>query len=261
MKPSDILFEKQGPIAIATLNRPKVLNAFRQQTFQDLFAILEAVKHDDDVRVLIITGQGRAFCAGEDLAELSQSLDTVSEHEARGLLETFQRVTRELTEHPKIMIAALNGLAVGFGAELAIASDVRIASETASFTFAEAKRGLFQTNGVMYLLPRLIGVGRAASMFLTAEKCSVTRALEYGLVTQVVAPEALLETAKQLAKQIAGNAPISVRLIKQVLRQSTTLEDALQLEVNGMLECLYSEDLREGTRAFLEKRVPVYVGK
>jgi enoyl-CoA hydratase/carnithine racemase len=163
---------------------------------------------------------------------------------------------------PKIIISAINGLAVGVGVEIALASDIRIASSDASFSFTEAKRGLFQTNGVMFLLPRLIGAGRAAHIMLTGETVLASRALEYGMVTSVVQPNELLHAAREIAATIAANAPISVRLVKQVLQQSleSTLEQALALETAGMLECLASQDLLEGTQSFIEKRMPVYRG-
>jgi enoyl-CoA hydratase/carnithine racemase len=259
----DIRYEKKAGYALATFHRPDILNAFREQTFKDLFAILEDVQHDPDVRVLILTGQGRAFSSGADLSELGDNLLHATLPEQRATLEIYQDLTRAMVRHPKIIISALNGLAVGVGAEIALASDVRIASENASLMFAEVKRGLFQTNGVMFLLPRLIGAGRATQLMLTGEKLTASEALEYGVITRLVKSEALLDTAIGLARMIANNAPISVRLVKEVMRQSleSTLETVLDLETKGMLECLASQDLVEGTRAFLESREPVYQGK
>jgi enoyl-CoA hydratase/carnithine racemase len=256
----DLEYSKKDGIAVATLNRPESLNAFRQQTFADLNAVLEDVRTDEGVRVLILTGNGRAFSAGADLKEMGASMLTSSLDEQRKNLETYQNLTRTMLALPKTIICAVNGLAVGVGVEIALASDIRIASSDASFTFAEAKRGLFQTNGVMFLLPRLIGAGRAAHIMLTGERVLADRALEYGMVTQVVEPDELENAAREIASTIAANAPISVRLVKQVLQQSLegTLEQSLDLETAGMLECLASQDLIEGTTAFIEKRNPVY---
>ena len=130
-------------------------------------------------------------------------------------------------------------------------------------SFAEVKRGLFETNGVMYFLPRLVGLGRAMEMLLTGEKVSSHKALEAGLVTRVVPQDDLVEVAMGMARTIASNAPISVRLVKQVMQRSLDLdlEAVMQLEVDGMMECLTSKDLREGMQAFIEKRAPVYTGK
>ena len=257
---TDLEYSKNNGIAVATLNRPDSLNAFRQQTFTDLNAVLEDVRTDEAMRVLILTGNGRAFSAGADLKELGASILTSSLEDQRKNLEMYQSLTRTMLALPKTIVCAVNGLAVGVGVEIALASDIRIASSDASFTFAEAKRGLFQTNGVMFLLPRLIGAGRAAHIMLTGERVLADRALEYGMVTQVVEPDHLENVALELARTIAANAPISVRLVKQVLQQSLegTLEQSLELETAGMLECLASQDLIEGTTAFIEKRIPVY---
>jgi enoyl-CoA hydratase/carnithine racemase len=263
MKLVDLEYTKKDGVAIATLNRPESLNAFRQQTFLDLNAVLEDVRSDEGVRVLVLTGNGRAFSSGADLKEMGSSILTSSLEDQRKNLETYQNLTRTMLALPKTIISAVNGLAVGVGVEIALASDIRIASSDASFTFAEAKRGLFQTNGVMFLLPRLIGAGRAAHIMLTGERVLADRALEYGMVTEVVEPSKLENAARAIAQTIAANAPISVRLVKQVLQQSLegTLEQSLDLETAGMLECLASQDLIEGTQSFIEKRAPVYQGR
>jgi enoyl-CoA hydratase/carnithine racemase len=264
MNLTDILYQKGDGVAVATLNRRESLNAFRQKMFADMYAVLEDVRNDETVRVLILTGNGRAFSAGVDLAEMNESLAEESSPQAqRKSLETFQNLTREMLALPKIIISAVNGLAVGVGVEVALASDIRLGSVNSSFTFAEAKRGLFQTNGVMFLLPRLIGFGRATHLMLSAEKLLPERALEYGLITELYEPQDLLPAALRLAGRIVNNAPISVKLIKQVAQQSleATLEETLEFETRGMLECLASQDLHEGTQAFLEKRQPRYEGK
>jgi enoyl-CoA hydratase/carnithine racemase len=261
---NDILYEKNEGVAVATFNRPDSLNAFRQATFQELREVIQDVRTDDAVRVLVLTGRGRAFSAGIDLKETAHlSGDAVPLRPARDLLLMLQDITRCLANHPKIIIAAVNGIAVGVGAELSIASDIRIAAETATFAFAEVRRGLFETNGVMYYLPRLVGLGRAMEMLLTGDKISASEALEAGLVTHVVRQDHLVEFAVNVARTIAANAPISVRLVKQVMRRTydLDLEAVMQLEVDGMLECLASEDLQEGIQAFIEKRTPVYSGK
>lgn len=261
---TDFVYEKQGAVAIARVNRPDRLNAFRKHTYQELRDILREVREDDSVRSLIITGTGRAFTAGDDLKELSDSLMGAPDlRESLDTLKALQDITRQIVNHPKIIIAAVNGLAVGFGSELAIASDIRIASEKASFSFAEVRRSLFVTNGVIYLLPRLIGQGRALQYMLTGEPITASEALNYGLVTSVVPEETLLDKALSVANTISSNAPISVRLLKKYLRsgQDLDIETVMQLEIDGMLECLASEDLVEGTKAFLESRPPKYSGR
>lgn len=264
METSDILFEKRGHVALATFHRPEALNAFRQATLRDFISILDEVEADPSVRVLVLTGTGRAFSAGIDLKEIGQS----AEH-APALkqiytdLQTTQDVTRRMVRMPKVILSAVNGLAVGIGVEIGLASDIRLAAESATFTFAEVKRALFETNGVMYILPRLVGQGRALHMLLTGETIAAREALSAGLVTRVLPQEQLLDAALEIANTIAANAPLSVRLVKQVMQRTydLDLEAVMQLEVDGMLQCYNSEDLLEGIRSFVEKRPPNYQGR
>lgn len=264
MQFQDILYEKDAGVAIATFNRPDALNAFHQAMVGEFLRILDDVQTDSTIRVLILMGKGRAFSAGIDLEEMSHLYsDPIPVKQARDFLWVLQDVTRRMVQHPKIIISAINGVAVGLGVELALSSDIRIAAESATFAFPEVKRGLFETNGVMYFLPRLVGLGRAVEMMLTGDKISALDALTTGLVTHLVPPDQLLEQAMTLARRIAANAPISTRLVKQVARRAydLDLEAILHMEVDGMLECLGSSDLKEGTRAFVEKRPPVYTGE
>lgn len=261
---TDILFQSQENIAVITFNRPDVLNIFRRSMFQKLIDLFDIIEKDDNIRVVLLTGAGRAFSAGIDLDEVSHLFNgTMTMEQARSELDEMQELTRRMVNLTKPIISAINGVAVGVGAEIAISSDIRIASQMASFEFAEVKRGLFETNGVMHRLPRLIGMGRAAQVMLTGEKVSAKSALEMGLVTRVVPSEMLIIEAMKLAHTLAANAPISIRLVKQVLNKSydLDLESVMQLETEGTLNCLASDDLREGVRAFLEKREPMYKGK
>jgi len=264
MELNDILFEKKDSIAVATFNRPAVLNAFRQATLREFISILDDVKADDTVRVLIITGNGRAFSAGIDLKEMAYpSSDSLLLKQAYDELQAIQDVTRRMVHLPKIIIAAVNGIAVGIGVETALASDIRLAADKATFAFTEVKRALFETNGVMYILPRLVGQGRAMQMLLTGEMVLAQDVLSAGLVTRVVAKDQLMMYAMDRAHTIAANAPLSVRLVKKTMQRTydLDLEAVMQLEVDGMIQCFRSEDLVEGFNAFLEKRSPVYKGK
>jgi enoyl-CoA hydratase/carnithine racemase len=264
MELRDILYEKNDGIAIATFNRPAILNAFRQATLREFKSILDDVKADNAVRVLIITGNGRAFSAGIDLKEMANaSSDVRTLKQEYDELQAIQDVTRRMVHLPKIIIAAVNGIAVGIGVETALASDIRLAADNATFAFTEVKRALFETNGVMYILPRLVGLGRAMQMLLTGEMVLAQDALNAGLVTRVVAQEQLMEYAIDMARTIATNAPLSVRLVKQTMQKTydLDLEAMMQLEVDGMMQCYRCEDLIEGFNAFLEKRPPVYKGK
>jgi enoyl-CoA hydratase/carnithine racemase len=261
---TDILFQSQENIAVITFNRPDVLNAFKRSMFQQLLGMLNTIANDDSIRVALITGAGRAFSAGIDLKELSHLFDgSTAAEQARAELDEMQELTRRMVNLRKPIISAIGGVAVGVGAEIAIASDIRIAAESAYFQFAEVKRGIFETNGVMHRLPRLIGIGRAAHVMMTGERISAQSAFEMGLVTKVTSTETILQEGMDIARTLAGNAPISVRLIKEVLQRSydLDLEAVMQLETEGTLECFASEDMREGVKAFLEKRVPIYKGK
>jgi enoyl-CoA hydratase/carnithine racemase len=259
----DFVVDDDG-IAVVTFNRPALLNACRARTRAELRAVFEHVRTERAVRVLILTGAGRAFSSGQDLVELGELLVTVDDATDHALqhLQELQDLTSSLLGIGKPVIAALNGVAVGLGAELALACDVRLASTAAKIGFVEAQRGLFETNGVMYLLPRIVGHGRAAELLLTGDLLDALEAERIGLVGRVVAPEALLDEAKGLARRIAANAPISVRLIKEVLRETydRSLPEIMQLEMDGMLACLRSNDLRHGVEAFLAKRRPSYRG-
>jgi enoyl-CoA hydratase/carnithine racemase len=163
---------------------------------------------------------------------------------------------------PKPIIAALNGYAVGAGAEIAIASDIRIASEKATFEFAEVKVGLFETNGVTYLLPRIIGHGRARELMLTGRRIDAHEALSIGLVSKVVAAESLMDETMKTANRMTTHAPVSMALVKECLNRSgeIALADALVYETEAMMACAMTADAREGATAFMEKRTPRFRG-
>jgi enoyl-CoA hydratase/carnithine racemase len=270
MELSDILYETDGAVAVARFNRPDRLNAFRMQTFSELEAILDEVASNDEIRVLVLTGEGRAFSAGVDLKEMAEGEESETaappHHTLRLLredLHRYQELTRRLIHYPKTIMAAINGVAVGVGAEVALASDLRIAAEGARLAFTEARRGLFETNGVLYLLPRIVGHGRAMEMLLTGDMTSAQAMLDAGLVTRVVAADRLLDEAKELAGTIAANAPITVRRIREIMARTwdLDLDSVMQLEIDGNLEVLGSDDLREGVAAFVEGRTPRFRGR
>jgi len=264
MSEQDILFEKEDAVALVTLNRPEALNAFRTTMFSRLLDILADAAADEQIRVMVITGNGRAFSAGIDLKEQAQfARGDLSLEEAERSLREGQKLTRQMAQFPKPIIAALNGLAIGVGAEVAIASDIRVASETAYFLFAEAKRALFQTNGVLYFLPRLIGHGRALEMVLTGDKYDAQHALQAGLVTHVRPAEELRGFALSMARRIAANAPLTLKLLKTGLQRSQQLdlEGVMEVEVESMMACYRSEDFKEGVLSFAEKRDPVFQGR
>ncbi len=264
MRFRDVLYECEGGIARATLNRPDRLNSFRGETFSDIAAILAAVRSDREIRCLILAANGRAFSAGQDLEELRQILEgDADSDESTAFLELLQEITRRIVSLPIPVVAAVNGVAVGAGVEMAIASDIRIASKNASFMFPEVKHGLSETNGVMFFLTRIVGYGRALEWMLTGRRVSADEALDAGLITHLTEPDELLPKAMELAEQVRGNAPISIRLIKQMAREALTqkLDTVLAREIDGMKQCLRSSDLEEGVQAFLEKRTPTFRGE
>ncbi|GAA3071130.1 enoyl-CoA hydratase/isomerase family protein [Streptosporangium carneum] len=259
---TDIRTARHGAALVITFDRPEVLNAFRDRTFAELGAALDEAEHDETVRTVILTGHGRAFSAGVDLAETMTRLHGTAAADLAASVEEFQNVTRRLVDYPKTVISAVNGIAVGVGAELAIASDLRIAASEAEFAFMEVRRGLYPTNGVLYFLPRLVGHGRAIDLLLGGERIGAAQALAAGLVSRVVPGEELLSAAVALAETIGSAAPVPVRLIKQHMRRTweLDLEGMLALEVEGSLACLRSDDLAEGLHAFSEKRGPDFRG-
>jgi len=222
------------------------------------------VAHDDLIKALVLTGAGRAFSAGQDLRELEDLLpdEDYLANGALGHLDEMQQLTLSLLALEKPVIAALNGVAVGLGAELAVACDIRLASAEASIGFVESQRGMFETNGVTYLLPRIVGHGHAMELLMTGDLVDALEAARIGLFNRVVEPDQLLGEAFGVARRIADNAPTSVRLIKEALRQTydVSLTEMMDLEVRGMLTCLRTDDLRRGVDAFLNKREPSFRG-
>ncbi len=264
MEFTDITYEKRNGVAVITFTREEARNAVRHQTWIDLKGALELCRQDAEVRAVVITGRGKAFSAGADLAEMGQILggqiDLFKVRE--GLLE-IQAITEAMIGLAKPILAALNGYAVGAGAEIAIASDIRIVSQKATFEFAEVRVGLFETNGVTYLLPRIIGHGRARELMLTGRRIDAEEALAIGLVSKVVKPESLMDEVLGTAEAMASNAPVSMALVKECLNKSgeISLADALVYETEAMMACAMTADAREGALSFLEKRKPRYRGR
>jgi enoyl-CoA hydratase/carnithine racemase len=260
--PSDIRYTQRDRVGLVTFQRPEALNAFRHRTVSELLEILRGTA-TGDVRVLVLTGAGRAFSAGIDLKEMADEWEGRDLDARRQDLEQLQEVTRRIVSHPAVVIAAINGIALGIGAELAIAADLRIAADSATLGFPEVKRGLFHTNGTMYLLPRLVGTARATDWLLTGNPVAAPELLSAGVVSRLVPPDEVQAAALRWADEIAAGAPQSLRLAKQLLRRSheLDLEAVLREEVAGVLECFQRADVLEGLKAFREKRPPRYTGR
>ncbi|HJU66533.1 MAG TPA: enoyl-CoA hydratase/isomerase family protein [Gemmatimonadaceae bacterium] len=249
-----IHYESRGKVGVITLHRPEALNAMSRRMVSDLLAILETTESDTELRVLVITGTGRSFSSGIDLKEMG-TRDAITEAEQRQELNELQELTRRIVAHPKIVIAAINGIAVGIGAELAIACDLRIAAETATLRFPEVKLGLFHTNGLMYLLPRLVGAARATRWLLSGETISAAELRAAGVVSQLVPADVVLSVALSWANELAANAPLSMELAKRLLRRSSelSLDQTLDEEIENVIRCSKTVEAREALRAFRER--------
>ncbi|HEX3437148.1 MAG TPA: enoyl-CoA hydratase-related protein [Pseudacidobacterium sp.] len=260
MSYENIFTEARGPVAVVTLNRPKVLNALNGATLRELDASITELAANDSVRAILLTGAGeKAFAAGADIQELAK----VSAVEGQELALRGQQVFDRIENCGKPVIACVNGFALGGGCELAMACTFRIASETAKFGQPEVKLGLIPGYGGSQRLPRLIGKGAALKVLLTGEMISAAEALRLGLVEEVVPADQLLTRAEQIAQAIAAVAPIAVEKCIAAVHAGydLPLRRALDLEASLFGMCCATEDKAEGTRAFLEKRAAIWKGK
>ncbi len=256
----NILFEIREPLAILTLNRPKVLNALNRATFNELESAFTELAASDSVRAILLTGAGeKAFAAGADIQELA----AVSALDGQQLAARGQRVFDLIEGCGKPVVACINGFALGGGCELAMACTIRLASENAKLGQPEVKLGLLPGYGGSQRLPRLIGKGAALKLLLTGEIVSAAEAYRLGLVDEVVPAGELLQRAEQLALAIAANAPLAIRQTIAAVHAGydLPLRQALDLEASLFGLCCATEDKAEGTRAFLEKRPPVWKGR
>ena len=247
-----------GPLATLRLNRPERLNAVNRALIEDVIAALDALDADPAVRAVVVTGAGRAFCAGADLAERA-TLDerAVVVHRKR-VVALFDRVAR--CEKP--LVAAVNGAAYGGGAELALLCDVVVASEAAVFRFPEVALGIIPGGGGCYTLVQAVGKYRAKELVLTARKVPAAEALALGMASRVVPAERLQDEASALAAAIAANAPIAVRQAKRALDFAADHDFAssLAFETEAYQACIHTADRQEALRAFAEKRPPRFIG-
>ncbi|HLH33794.1 MAG TPA: enoyl-CoA hydratase-related protein [Alloacidobacterium sp.] len=256
----NLLVEVREPIAVLTLNRPKVLNALNAATLRELGAALEILVANPAVRVILLTGAGeKAFAAGADIQELAQ----VSGIDGQALALRGQRLFDQIESCGKPVIACVNGFALGGGCELAMACTFRIASETAKFGQPEVKLGLIPGYGGSQRLPRLVGKGAALRLLLTGEMISAAEALRIGLVEEVVAPDGLPARCEQIAHSIAAQAPLAIAKCLEAVHAGydLPLRQALDLEAGLFGLCCATEDKAEGTRAFLEKRAAEWKGR
>src|SRR5437870_680577 len=256
----NLLYEKKGAIAYVTLNRPKVLNALNQRTWEDLRAAFEDARDDAEVRGVILTGAGdKAFIAGADISELSH----VTAIEAEKSSTYGQEVLNLIENLGKPVIAAVNGFALGGGCETAMACTIRVASEHAKFGQPEVTLGLIPGGGGTQRLPRLIGKGRALQIILSGEMISAQEAFRIGLVNEVVPAAELTTRAEAILKRIFSNAPVAVKYSLEAVNKGmeTSQTEGLSLEASLFGLCAGTEDKKEGTQAFLQKRPAQFQGR
>jgi 2-(1,2-epoxy-1,2-dihydrophenyl)acetyl-CoA isomerase len=249
-------------ITTITLNRPDRLNAFIGHMRRDLAEALEHAGSDRNVRVVVITGAGRGFCAGGDVAFMAEMMQRRTAEEFSRILGAVRRVILAIRQLTKPVIAAINGPASGAGCNLALACDLRIASSDATFSQSFAKVGLHPDWGGSYFLPRLVTPNKACEMFFLGESIDAAEAMRLGIVNQVVAPEELESATLELAQRLRAAPPIALAAAKHAvyMSQAAELEEMLRYETEVQLRCFESDDAHEGVQAFLEKREPKFTG-
>lgn len=262
--PYDFLYDVEDHIATITLNRPEVLNALTLEIYAQLRDLFEALRYQDDVRVIVITGNGRAFCSGGDVHKI---IGEVLDRDMRGHLE-FCRMTGHLIRNmrllPKPIIAAVNGTAAGAGAVIALASDFRIVAETAKFAFLFTRVGLTGADmGAAFLLPRVIGQGRAMDLLMLGDDVDAARAERFGLATRVVPLDQVMLTSRALAERLAQGPTYSLGVTKLMVNNEWNMDinSALEAEAQAQALMMMGQDHRTFYEAFKEKRKPEFTGR
>ena len=258
-----ILFDKTDGVAVITLNRPDKLNAFTAEMHGELKAALDDVKQDEAVRVLLLTGAGRAFCAGQDLSDRAVAPGDEPRDLGASLDTLYNPLVRTLRNLELPVISAVNGVAAGAGANVALAADIVLAARSASFIQAFCKLGLVPDSGGTYTLPRLVGRARAMGLALLGDKLPADRAEEIGLIWKAIDDDKLMTEAMALARHLATQPTKGLAMIKQAINASlgNDLDTQLDLERDLQRAAGRTADYREGVNAFLEKRPPRFQGK
>ncbi len=253
-----VVLTQDGPVATLLLNRPEKLNALDEEMREGLTTALTTVAREPSVRVAVITGAGRGFCAGGDIQKMQELKNNHRSSTFRDYLEAGNDLVRQIRRVPKPVLASVNGPAAGAGMNLALACDLRIASDQATFSQAFVKIGLHPDWGGTFFLPRLIGIGRAMEMFFLGEPLQAGEAQRLGLVNFLVPHDQLGHETTKLARRLAEAPQLPLALVKRALyeRLETQLDLMMEYEVGAQMKCFDSDDFTEGLRAYLEKRKP-----
>jgi 2-(1,2-epoxy-1,2-dihydrophenyl)acetyl-CoA isomerase len=256
-----VLYERAIGVATISLNRPEKLNSFDATMHEELYDALGEAAGDEEVRCIVLRGEGRGFSAGADLAQIIESADGAPDL-GEYLRGSYSRLVKRMVETPKPIIAALHGPVYGAGMGLALACDLRIAAESAKFSVAFIKIGLMPDAGVTFFLPRVVGLGRAMEMSMLGDAVEAEEALGIGLVNKVAADDSLAEEARAFAEQLAALPTAALGRMKTAIYASfeADLETALEREAEGQTFCGYTQDHKEGVAAFFEKREPKFTG-
>ena len=258
-----VLFAVDSGVAEVTLNRPDKLNSFNLEMLEELRQIMRTIETDDETRAVLLTGAGRGFCAGQDLNARQGEPGEVGKHIRNSLIENFNPLIRRIRNLKKPVVAAVNGIAAGAGANLALTCDIVIAGQSAGLLQAFVNIGLIPDCGGTYYLPRLVGSARANALAMLGEKISATQAAEWGLIWKTVPDDQLMAEARTVAKRLAAGPSVALGLIKQALQVSAghNLDQQLDWERDAQGLAGMSPDFAEGVQAFLEKRPARFTGK
>lgn len=264
MSEKTVIVTKEEGVAILKLNRPQVYNAFNEQMNQELIAALKDAAEDSEIRAVVITGEGKAFCSGQDLNDRSamqQRGETISLGES--VRRRYNPLVMAIHHMEKPVIAAVNGVAAGAGCSLALACDMRFITPETRFIEAFVRIGLIPDSGSTYFLPRLVGTGRALELALTGRDVKAEEAVSIGLANRIVPKEQLMDEVLAFAKQLAQGPTVAIHLTKKAIIQAwnQSLEEALEFEAEAQEIAGKTEDFKEGVQAFTEKRKPKFRGK